>query len=265
MSTRMKKFIKVLSSLVFLSISLNSQAELPESIKIGADTSYAPFDYINENGEITGFNIEITKALCEKANVKCVFQTTDFDALIPSLLSRKIDMISSSLMMTEKRKKQIAFSDEIFATKSRLITKEGTNILPTVESLKGKRVGIEQGTSQEHFANDVWRPNGVTIVPYQNQLQVFSDLVAGRLDAALQDEVTGSYAFLKQPQGKGFIFAGEALTDKKYFDVGVGLGFRKKDNELKEAFNKALVEILADGTYKKINDKYFDFDVYNKK
>ena len=71
MSTRMKKFIKVLSSLVFLSISLNSQAELPESIKIGSDTSYAPFDYIDENGEITGFNIEITKALCEKANVKC--------------------------------------------------------------------------------------------------------------------------------------------------------------------------------------------------
>ena len=261
----MNKFIKIVCCIVFLNLSLSSQAALSKSVKIGSDTSYPPFDYIDENGKITGFNIEITKALCEKANLKCIFQTTDFDALIPSLLSRKIDVISSSLMMTEKRKKQIAFSDEIFATQSRLITKKGTNIMPTIASLKGKRVGIEQGTSQEHFANEVWRPNGVTIVPYQNQLQVFSDLAAGRLDAALQDEVTGSYAFLKQPQGKGFIFAGDALTDKKYFDVGVGLGFRKKDNELREAFNHALVKILADGTYQKINDKYFDFDVYNKK
>ncbi|MCX8738100.1 transporter substrate-binding domain-containing protein [Gilliamella sp. B2824] len=261
----MKIFLKVLSLISLISLPLYSQAKLPESIKIGSDTSYAPFDFIDANGEITGFNIEITKALCAKANIECVFKTTDFDALIPSLLSRKIDMISSSLMMTEKRKKQIAFSDEIFVTNSRLITKEGANIMPTVESLKGKRVGVEQGTSQEHFANEVWRPNGVIIVPYQNQLQVFSDLVAGRLDASLQDEVTGSYAFLKQPQGKGFAFAGKALTDKTYFDVGVGLGFRKNDTELREAFNKALVEILNDGTYKKINDKYFDFSVYGNK
>lgn len=261
----MKRLFKIASIAMLLTCAWTIQAKVPESIKIGSDTSYAPFDFIDKNGETSGFNIEITKALCEKAKIKCEFQTTDFDALIPSLLSRKIDMISSSLMMTEKRKKQIAFSDEIFITNSRLIAKKGSDLLPTIESLKGKRVGVEQGTSQEHFANDKWRPNGVVIVPYQNQLQVFSDLAAGRLDAALQDEVTGSYAFLKQPLGKDFAFAGDVLSDKGYFDVGVGLGFRKKDDELREAFNQALVEILNDGTYKKINDKYFDFSVYGNK
>lgn len=261
----MKNLLKKLVIFGCLSLPMASYAALPESIKVGSDTSYAPFDFIDANGEVTGFNIEITKALCEKINIKCTFQSTDFDALIPSLLSRKIDIISSSLMMTEKRKKQIAFSDEIFMTYSRLIVKEGTNLMPNAESLKGKRVGVEQGTSQEHFANEMWRPNGVVIVPYQNQLQVFSDLVAGRLDAALQDEVTGSYAFLKQPQGKGFIFAGDALTDVNYFDVGVGIGFRKNDNELREAFNLALKDLLADGTYQKINNKYFDFNVYGNK
>lgn len=257
----MKTLVKALFIMGGIIFPLVSHAALPDTIKVGADTSYAPFDFINAEGEITGFNIEITQALCEKAQVKCIFQSTDFDALIPSLLARKIDMISSSLMMTEKRKKQIAFSDEIFRTQSRLITKEGSDLLPTVESLAGKRVGVEQGTAQEHFANDKWRSHGVTIVPYQNQLQVFSDLAAGRLDAALQDEVTGSYAFLKQPQGKGFAFAGEVLSDKDYFDVGVGLGFRKNDDQLREAFNQALKAIIADGTYKKINDKYFDFNV----
>ncbi|WP_294611024.1 ABC transporter substrate-binding protein [uncultured Gilliamella sp.] len=259
----MKKFLITLSIVSLLSVPLVGQAQLPESIKIGSDTSYAPFDYIDANGEITGFNIELTKALCEKVNIKCNFATTDFNALVPSLLSRKIDMISSSFSITEKREKQIAFSDPTFAVNSRLVAKSNSNLLPTVESLKGKRVGVEQGTTQEYFVNEVWRPNGVIIVPYQNQLQVFSDLIAGRLDAVLQDEVTASESFLKQPQGKDFAFAGAALSDKKYFGVGTGLGFRKGDNELREAFNKALAEILADGTYKKINDKYFEFNIYS--
>lgn len=259
----MNRLLKSLFIINLLCLPIAGQAKLPDSIKIGSDTSYAPFDYIDANGEITGFNIELTKALCERVNIKCNFATTDFNALVPSLLSRKIDMISSSFTITEKRQKQIAFSNPTFAVNSRLIAKASDNLLPTVDSLKGKRVGVEQGTTQEYFANEVWRPNGVTIVPYQNQLQVFSDLVAGRLDATLQDEVTGSESFLKQPQGKDFAFAGGALSDEKYFGVGTGLGFRKADNELREAFNKALVEILADGTYKKINDKYFEFNIYN--
>ncbi len=260
----MKKLIKTLSIVSLLCLPLFGHAKLPDSIKIGADTSDAPLDYIDENGQITGFDAELTKALCERIKLECEFVTIDFDALIPSLLSRKIDAISSSLLITEKRKKQIAFSDHLYAAKSRLIAKEGSDLLPTIESLKGKRIGVEQGTTQQYFANEVWRPNGVIIVPYQNQLQVFSDLVAGRLDASLQTEVSGSHSFLDLPQGKGYAFAGEALTDNKYFSAGIGIGFRKNENELRDAFNKALVEILADGTYKKINDKYFHFNMYDR-
>lgn len=260
----MGKLVKLISLMSIVLFSAYSFAKLPESVKIGTDASYAPFELKDSSGKIVGFDIDLADALCERVNIKCTYVVTDFDGLIPSLLARKIDLIVSSLSITEKRQKQIDFSNKLFSANPRLIAASGSPLLPTAESLKGKRVGVEQGTTQEHYANEKWRPNGVQVISYQNQLQVYSDLKAGRLDVAFQDEVTGDEGFLKQSEGKGFAFAGEALEDLTYFGEGTGIGFRKQDTELREAFNKALAEILADGTYKKINDKYFTFNVYGK-
>ncbi|VTP73081.1 Lysine-arginine-ornithine-binding periplasmic protein precursor [Leclercia adecarboxylata] len=97
---------------------------------------------------------------------------------------------------------------------------------------------------------------------YQNQDLIYSDLAAGRLDAAFQDEVAASEGFLKQPAGKEFAFAGPSVKDKKYFGDGTGIGLRKDDTELKAAFDKAFTELRKDGTYDKLAKKYFDFNVY---
>lgn len=258
----MNSVIKLLIAGSLTILSSYTLAKLPESVKIGSDTSYAPFEYRDSNGEIAGFDVDLTNEMCHRLNLTCRYVSVDLDGLIPSLLSRKIDLIVSALSITEKRQKQIAFSDKLFAVNSRLIAPEGSLLVPTVASLKGKRVGIEQGSTQEQYANAHWRPEGVVVVYYQNQLQIYSDLKAGRLDASFQDEVTADEGFLKQPQGKGFAFAGESVADEHYFGVGTGIGFRKQDTELREAFNRVLAEMLADGTYKKINDKYFDFDIY---
>ncbi len=119
-----------------------------------------------------------------------------------------------------------------------------------------------QGSTQEAYANDRWRSRGVDVVAYQNRDLIYSDLAAGRLDAALQDEVAASEGFLKQPAGKDFAFAGPSVKDKKYFGDGTGIGLRKDDAELKAAFDKALGEMRKDGTYDKMAKKYFDFNVY---
>ena len=112
------------------------------------------------------------------------------------------------------------------------------------------------------YANDNWRNKGIDVVAYQNQDLIYSDLAAGRLDAAFQDEVAASEGFLKQPAGKEFAFAGPAVKDKKYFGEGTGIGLRQSDTELKAAFDKAFDELRKDGTYDKLAKKYFDFNVY---
>ncbi|PJG36231.1 transporter substrate-binding domain-containing protein, partial [Enterobacter hormaechei] len=103
------------------------------------------------------------------------------DALIPSLKAKKIDAIMSSLSITEKRQQEIAFTDKLYAADSRLVVAKNSDIQPTVESLKGKRVGVLQGTTQETFGNEHWAPKGIEIVSYQGQDNIYSDLTAGRI------------------------------------------------------------------------------------
>ena len=88
------------------------------------------------------------------------------------------------------------------------------------------------------------------------------DLVSGRLDLVIADSVVLDDGFLKTDAGKGYEFVGPGYTDKRWFGEGIGIAIRKGEDDLREMFNKAIKEIRANGTYQKINKKYFDFDVY---
>ncbi|PLR34011.1 histidine ABC transporter substrate-binding protein HisJ [Chimaeribacter californicus] len=257
----MNKLVKVLP-LVLAFAAVHSFAAVPKDIRIGTDPTYAPFESKNASGQLVGFDIDLAKELCKRIEAKCTFVESDFDALIPSLKAKKIDAIISSLSITEKREKEIAFTDKLFAANARLIAKKGSPILPTLEALRGKRVGVLQGSTQEAYANAMWQPKGIDVVAYQNQDLIYADLDSGRIDAAFQDEVAASEGFLKQPVGKNYAFAGEAVKDDKFFGVGTGMGLRKDETELREALNKAFAEMRKDGTYDKFAKQYFDFDVY---
>lgn len=258
----MKKTVLALSLLVGLSAAAGSYAALPQTVRIGTDATYAPFSSKDAKGDFVGFDIDLGNEMCKRIAVKCTWVGSDFDALIPSLKAKKIDAIISSLSITEKRQQEIAFTDKLYAADSRLVVAKSSDIQPTLESLKGKRVGVLQGTTQETYGNEHWAPKGIEIVSYQGQENIYADLTAGRIDAAFQDEVAASEGFLKTPVGKDYKFGGPSIKDVKLFGVGTGMGLRKEDNELREALNKAFAEMRADGTYDKLAKKYFDFDVY---
>ncbi|UQY43028.1 lysine/arginine/ornithine ABC transporter substrate-binding protein [Erwinia sp. PK3-005] len=256
----MKKRVLALSLLLAFASTVG--AAVPKTLRIGNDPTYPPFESKNAQGELVGFDIDLANEICKRIGASCSYVESDFDALIPSLKAKKIDFIISSLSITEKRQQEIAFSDKLYAANARLVAPKGAKLEPTPESLRGKNIGLLQGTTQETYANQYWRPKGVTVTPYANQDLVYQDLNAGRIDAAFQDEVQASEGFLKQPVGKDYAFAGPAVKDDKIFGVGTGIGLRKEDSELKAAIDKAFAEIRKDGTYDKIAKKYFDFNVY---
>ncbi len=262
----MKKWTIALS---FICAAMSSAAHATDwagkEIRLAVDPTYPPLEYKTPDGKLTGFGVDIANALCAQMHAKCVWVEMSFDGMIPGLIARKFDVISSSMTITPKRMEQIAFSNKISNAPARLVVRRGSPLLPVASSLKGKRVGVEQGSSQEDYARAMWQPAGVEVVAYQNQDQVFTDLISGRLDAAFQASIEASDGFLKKPQGKDFEFAGSAIDDPKYFGQGDGLGLRKQDVELRDAFNQALAAILANGTYARINKKYFDFDIYGTK
>ncbi|ALL64847.1 Lysine-arginine-ornithine-binding periplasmic protein precursor [Paraburkholderia caribensis MBA4] len=237
-----------------------SAAEIKE-IRFGVEASYAPFESKSPAGELQGFDIDIGNAVCARLKAKCVWVENAFDGLIPALQARKFNAINSDMSITDQRRAVIDFTDPIYVIPNQMIAKKGSGLQPTAASLKGKHVGVLQGTIQETYAKAKWAPAGVDVIPYQTQDQVYADLVAGRLDASFQDAEAASKGFLKKPQGAGFEFAGPAVSDEKLLGSGVGFGLRKGDAQLKDAVNQALKELKADGTIDKLAAKYFDVKV----
>ncbi|GDX07252.1 ABC transporter substrate-binding protein [Buttiauxella sp. A111] len=256
----MKKYLLPLIALLATSSALANNIK---EIRFGVDPTFAPFESKDANGNVVGFDIDLGNAICEKLQAKCIWVENNFDAIIPALQARKFDAILSGMYMTEKRKEQIAFTDKIYNGPVFLVANKKTEIKPNVEQLKGKTIGVEQGSAQETFANKNWRSAGVNVVSYQGADMVVRDLESGRIDGAVLSGVMAEYSFLKKPQGKDFTFVGGALQDPELFDAGAAIGLRKDDTELREAINGAISQILADGTYKKLASKYFSFDIYS--
>jgi lysine-arginine-ornithine-binding protein len=227
------------------------------TIRFGVDASYAPFESKAPDGKLVGFDIDLGNEICRRMKAKCVWVEQDFDGMIPALKAKKFDGVLSALTITPQREQQIAFSSKLFNTPTRLVAKQGSNLQPTIASLKGKSVGVEQGSIQETYAKENWAPKGINVVPYENQDQVYLDLQSGRLDAALQDEIQADLGFLKTPRGAGFAFAGPEIPTG-----AAAIGLRKDDADLKAEIDKTIAGMIQDGTYKKIESKYFDFDVY---
>ncbi|OAJ54429.1 ABC transporter substrate-binding protein [Paraburkholderia ginsengiterrae] len=255
----MKKFVL---SIMFALAATGAYAKDWSTIRFGVDASYPPFESKGADGKLTGFDIVLGNEICARLKAKCVWVENDFDGMIPALKAKKFDGVLSSMSMTPQRAEQVAFSSKLFNTPTRLVAKKGSTLLPTPESLAGKSVGVEQGTIQETYAKTYWEPKGARIVPYQNQDLVYTDLQSGRLDAALQDAVQADIGFLKTPRGAGFAFVGKDIDDPKTLGNGAGIGMRKDDTDLKAKIDKAIADIIKDGTYKKLEKQYFDFDVY---
>lgn len=239
-----------------------AQAQAPEwkKLRIGVEGAYPPFSEIGPDGKLKGFEIELVQAYCAEMKAQCTLVQQEFDGLIPALQSRKVDAIFASVSITDERQKVIGFSKPYYATPARLVAKSGVKLESTAAGLKGKKIGVQRGTTHETYAAAMFKQS--EIVRYGTQDQVFLDLKSGRIDATLMDSPAADFGFLKKPEGKGFAFAGGPISDDKIFGVGTGVGMRKADEAtLGKKFNAAIDALQANGTFKKLADKYFDYDI----
>lgn len=233
------------------------------TLRIGVDATYKPFTFKTPDGQLAGFDVDIAKALCDRMKAKCTFVESSWEGIIPGLRANKFDAIVSSMSITDDRKKAVDFTDKYYQTPTSLIAKAGS-IDGSVASTKGKKVGALKASIQENYAKAVLAPAGAQVVSYDSTQQAYLDLKSGRLDAVVVDKFEGKGGFIETPEGKGYAFVGPDLTDPKYFGTGAGIAIRKSDTDLRDRLNAALKEIRADGTWKKLSDKYFDFDIYGK-
>ncbi|EJO5348345.1 amino acid ABC transporter substrate-binding protein [Clostridium botulinum] len=225
---------------------------------VGLDDSFPPMGFKNDKGEIVGFDIDLAKEVSKRLDVKAVFKPVQWDGVVLSLNNKDIDVIWNGLTITENRKKQINFSKPYVENKQIIVVNNNSTI-KSKKDLNKKTVGIQLGSSSEAALNsDKNFVNSLKeLKKYSNNTEALMDLQAKRVDAVVVDEVVGRYYISKKPN----IFK---VLDEDFGSESYGIGFRKTDNSFREAVDKALDEIIKDGTADKISKKWFGKGILKK-
>ena len=252
---------KRISLALLLSYCAIQSAAAQQTLRFGVDPTFPPFESKASDGSLQGFDIDLGNAICAQAKVSCKWVQIGFDGAIPALQAKKFDAILSAMSMTEKRREQVAFSDMLYVTPSALITLADSALTDDIATLRGKNIGVAQGTVQDPYAATHWAPMGDSVASYPNQMEVSPDLVAGRLDGTLANAVSADQGFLNTAEGKKYVNR-VTLTDKAVLGNGVGIGLRKDDAANLKLINAALAELHRNGTYDRLAQKYFKYKVY---
>jgi len=247
---------------ILISAVLGSSAAIADQIKIATEGAYFPWNYIDDKGELVGWDVDIANALCAKMEADCEIMAQDWEGIIPGLLAQKYDAIVASMAMTEKRKKRVDFSNKYKDSVSSFFAKSGTITDTSVVGLTGKRIGVQKGSSQHQWLTANGYDGPAEVVLYDTTQGPELDLAAGRVDVAIANVVTTYMKFMEEGKKEGYEFVGDQISGGILGD-GSGIAFRKGEDELRERFNMALDGIIKDGTYSEITAKYFPFPVMN--
>ncbi|WP_170783194.1 transporter substrate-binding domain-containing protein [Ruegeria lacuscaerulensis] len=231
-----------------------------EEVKIGiAAEPYPPFASLDSSGTWVGWEIDVINAVCAAAELDCVITPVAWDGIIPSLTGQQIDAIMASMSITEERLKTIDFSDPYYNTPAVIVADKSIDIDATPESLAGKVVGVQASTIHQAYAQEYFKDAELRV--YQTQDEANQDLFAGRIDATQADSIAMA-DFVNSDAGACCEIKGAVKDDPAILGRGVGAGVRKGQDDLREALNKGIAAILADGTHEKITSNYFSASIY---
>ncbi|QLD87486.1 basic amino acid ABC transporter substrate-binding protein [Natronomonas halophila] len=237
-----------------------------ETITIGSDIPYPPFEYRTEEGELVGFDVEIAEAVfAGELGYEYEFQETSFDGIIPSLNNGNFRVIMSAMTINDERAEEVDFSDPYFTAYQTVLVLDDGNIT-SKEDLKGTQVGVQKGTTGEAAAEGLQEEfdGDLTIESYDQITGAFDALLNNQVDAVINDN-TVSAEFANENDEVVFLEGeGEAAAQgddaPPYLTLTIeeyGIAFRQDDDEFRQEVNDALATIREDGTYDEIYNEYF--------
>ena len=256
------KVSKLVIALSLSTLGMVTMAQTPGELRLGVEAGYAPFAIKTADGKLAGFDIDLGNAICRELKRRCVWVENSFDGMIPALKTNRFDGILSAMSVTDKRLAEINFSDRLWSTPPRLIARKDSKLRATPESLKGKRIGVQAGSTHEQFANARWRAAGVEVISYKAQKEIYQDMLNGRLDGTLTNSIDANENLLQKPEGQAFGVMDGVISDPAIYNQrGTAIGLRKEDEALRTDLNKAIAAVKVNGSYKKLMASYFDFDI----
>lgn len=227
-------------------------------IKLGTEGAYPPFNNLNSDGQLEGFDIDIGNALCAELKAKCEWVVQDWDGMIPALQAGKFDAAVASMFITEERKQKVDFTDRYYSTPPAVIVRKDSDIAGAAPAdLKGKVVGVQGSSVYAIYGEKFLGESEVKLYPAVPEMT--ADLASGRIDA-INDDMLVLDQFLKSTEGACCRLAGKLEPILQIHGPGAGIAVRKGD-ALATELNAALAAIRQNGIYEAINKRYFDFDL----
>lgn len=214
--------------------------------------AYPPFSFVDKDGKLVGFDIDIANAIAKEIGVEAKPVTTAWDGIIAGLTGKRFDTIIGSMAITEERKQKVAFSDPYYIDGAQLFVKSDSKI-NGISELKGAKIGAVTGTT---FAQELRKYSNIKqVVNFDSDVDNMKNLELGRIDGLVTAKLVGLYS--AKENNINIKPSGNAL-----YDENIGIAIRKEDQDLVDAINKALKKIKEDGTYEKISIKWFGVNIW---
>ena len=264
-------FKKSLLPLLAVALAFAALASAPpaqaESLRVGMECTYAPFNFRNEDGELTGYDVDVAKGVAEIIGADLEFVCQKWDGMIPALLANKFDLIVASMSITKQRLEKIDFSAPYRISVGRFVGRKDADFTLFNEDgsvntggFEGIKVGVERSSTYDNWIQ-AKVPNA-EILYYDSNEALYLDLQNGRTDAIMTNPMKAYLKFLSKEDGKGFEFVSPALDDEEYFGIGVGIGLRKGNDELLAKLNDAVKALIESGKLSEYSLKYFPFAIH---
>lgn len=218
-------------------------------LRVGTEPAFAPFEFQQEGSkELTGFDIDLVKAVGKQMGYKVEIQNMGFDALIPALEAGNIDVAIAGMSITDERKKVVAFSDPYYTSGLLIMVPKDNTTIKSIEDLKGKRIACQIGTTGEKKSRSV---EGATVTAFNTQSEASMEMKNGGADAVINDAPVVAY-YLQQGGASVAKTVGEKMEAEDY-----GMAVNKNKPELAAEINKAMAELKKNGEFDKIYATWF--------
>ncbi|TCQ91654.1 MULTISPECIES: basic amino acid ABC transporter substrate-binding protein [Rahnella] len=249
----------MLKSLIFtgclLSSLITSAYAAQTTYVVGSGGTYRPFEYENSQKQLEGFDIDIIKAIAKAEDFDIKLVNTPWEGIFATLNSGDRDIIISGITITDKRKAMVAFSAPYFPAEQSIVVPEGSKV-DSVAALKGQKVGVVNSSTGDIVVSNELGKNSTDIKRFDNTPLMLQELAEDGIGAAVGDVGVVKYYIKSHPE-KALKLVPDAKFERQYFGIAVA----KDNTELLGKVNAGLKKIVADGTYAKIYETWFDKNV----
>ena len=225
---------------------------------VATEGAFAPFNYVDGEGNPAGFDIDVAKELCRRLDRQCVFEVRPWSDLMPSLRRGDIDLIAASMRIPSTKPQGVMFTNPYYGSRGRFVTSKGAGIAgPGLLRVAGSQIAVQDGSVHEAYLQHQYAE--VSLVKTRSLSEALQHVAEGKVEAAFGDNA----AMLRWIKEQGCCTTlGNPITDGTFFGEGIGLVVQEEEKSLVDALNAQLQEMLEDGTSARLSGRYFSGSIF---